>query len=40
MRELPSIRREVRPKYVQLGIIPEIAVGVQSATALQTPPEH
>jgi MFS family permease len=40
MRELPSIRREVRPKYVELGIIPEIAVGVQNASALQTPPEN
>ena len=40
MRELPAIRREMRPKYVELGIIPEIAVGVQSASALQTPPEQ
>jgi MFS family permease len=40
MRELPSIRREIRPRYVELGIIPEIAVGVQSASALQTPPEN
>ncbi len=40
LRELPSIRREVRPKYVELGIIPEIAVGVQNASALQTPPEQ
>jgi MFS family permease len=40
MCRLPSIRREVRPKYVELGIIPEIAVGVQSASALQTPPEN
>jgi MFS family permease len=39
-RELPSIRREIRPKYVELGIIPEIAAGVQSASALQTPPEN
>jgi MFS family permease len=39
-RELPSIRREVRPKYVELGIIPEIAAGVQTASVLQTPPEN
>jgi len=40
MRELPSIRREIRPRYVELGIVPEIAVSVQSASALQTPPEN
>ncbi len=36
---LPEIRRIVRPIYIELGIIPEIASGVQAASALQTPPE-
>ena len=37
--KLPEIRRLVRPIYVGLGIIPEIATGLQDASALQTPPE-
>jgi predicted MFS family arabinose efflux permease len=36
---LPALRRVVRPIYAQLGIIPEVAAGIQSASALQTPPE-
>jgi MFS family permease len=38
-RQLPVIRRFIRPIYRQLGILPEIAAGVQQAAALQTPPE-
>jgi|SRR5579871_2345921 len=38
-RELPRIRSFVRPIYAQLGIIPELATGIQSASQLQTPPE-
>jgi MFS family permease len=38
-RQLPAIREAVRPIYRELGILPEVAVGVQQATALQTPPE-
>jgi MFS family permease len=38
LRQLPQIRHFVRPIYVQLGILPEAAVGVQQATAFQTPP--
>ncbi len=38
-RALPGIRREVRPIYVQLGILPEVATGIQQASSLQTPPE-
>jgi MFS family permease len=30
-RALPSVRRQVRPIYVRLGIIEEVAVGLQSA---------
>jgi MFS family permease len=37
--KLPQIRRIVRPIYAELGILPEIATGVQAASALQTPPE-
>jgi hypothetical protein len=33
------MRKLVRPIYVELGIIPEVAAGLQTATALQTPPQ-
>ena len=36
---LPEIRRTVRPIYRELGILPEVAEGLQRASALQTPPE-
>lgn len=36
---LPEIRKEIRPIYVELGILPEVATGIQSATDLRTPPE-
>jgi MFS family permease len=36
---LPEIRRIVRPIYVELGILPEVASGIQAASVLQTPPE-
>jgi len=39
-RRLPAIRELVRPIYRQLGILPELAMGVQQASALQTPPEN
>ena len=35
-RELPRIRAAIRPIYVQLGILPEVAAGIQSASRLQT----
>jgi MFS family permease len=35
-RQLPHIRRLIRPIYVQLGILPELAAGIQSASRLQT----
>jgi MFS family permease len=38
-RQLPRVRQLLRPIYAQLGILPEVASGLQSATALQTPPE-
>jgi MFS family permease len=38
-RKLPEIRRIIRPIYIELGIIPEVAEGMRSASALNTPPE-
>jgi MFS family permease len=38
--KLPEIRRVIRPIYRQLGILPQIAEGIESATILQTPPEN
>ena len=37
--QLKEIRRQIRPIYQELGIIPEVAAGIQTASALQTPPE-
>lgn len=37
---VPSLRREARPVLVRLGILPEIATGIQASTQLQLPPEH
>jgi MFS family permease len=38
-RELPEIRLLVRPIYQKMGILPEVATGLQSAAQLMTPPE-
>ena len=38
--QLRAIRELVHPIYRKLGIIPEIATGIQSASALLTPPEE
>jgi MFS family permease len=37
---LGAIREHVHPIYRTLGMIPEIAAGIQTASALQTPPEE
>jgi len=37
--QLKEIRRQIRPIYVELGILPEVATGIQTASMLQTPPE-
>jgi predicted MFS family arabinose efflux permease len=37
--KLPQIRRYIRPIYRQLGILPQIAEGIEAATLLQTPPQ-
>jgi MFS family permease len=36
---LPSLRRDVRPIYVRIGILPEIANGIQNTSELSVPPE-
>jgi MFS family permease len=36
-RKLKEIRRILRPVYVQLGILPQAALGVQQASTLQSP---
>ncbi len=38
-RKLSGLKKLVRPIYVKLGIIPEVASGIQSATELTLPPE-
>lgn len=38
--QLPALRKMVRPIYERLGILPEIATGLRSATQLTTPPEQ
>jgi MFS family permease len=36
----PRLRALVRPIFVRLNIVPEIATGLQAATDLSVPPEH
>ena len=36
-RRLPHLRELVRPIYARLGILPEVATGIQAATHLTTP---
>ena len=36
---LPELRKAVHPIYMELGILPEVATGIQTATELRTPPE-
>jgi MFS family permease len=38
-QELPEIRALVRPIYVRMGILPEVAQGLQTAANLMAPPE-
>lgn len=37
--QLPAIRKLVRPIYQQIGIIPELVTGINTASVLQQPPE-
>jgi predicted MFS family arabinose efflux permease len=36
---LPALRRDVRPIYVKIGILPEMAAGIQHSSELSVPPE-
>src|SRR6185295_3452991 len=36
---LPALRRDVRPIYVKIGIIPEVASGIQNTSEMTVPPE-
>ncbi|TFH42187.1 MAG: MFS transporter [Chrysiogenales bacterium] len=38
-RRVPVFRRLMRPIYHKMGIIPEVAIGIQTSEELQTPPE-
>jgi len=38
--ELPSIRTAVRPIYMSLGILPQVAAGLSEAAELSVPPER
>jgi MFS family permease len=40
LTQLKSIRHMVRPIYIRLGILPEMAAGVQEASSLQTTMER
>jgi MFS family permease len=35
---LPALRRDVRPIYVKIGILPEMAAGIQQSSELSVPP--
>src|SRR6476469_1298857 len=37
-RSLPALRRDVRPIYVRIGILPEVATGIQQSSELSVPP--
>ena len=39
LRQLPMLRAIIRPIYVRMGIIPEMAAGIESASSLEVPPE-
>jgi MFS family permease len=36
---LPALRRDVRPIYVKMGILPEMAKGIQNTSELSVPPQ-
>ncbi len=39
-RQLPAIRQAVRPIYVKMGILPEVATAISSTAELTVPPER
>ncbi len=38
--QLPALRKQVRPIYAKLGLVPEISTGLGAAANLTTPPEE
>ena len=40
VRKLPELRRQARPIYERLGILPVIAEGINTAAELTSPPEE
>jgi hypothetical protein len=38
--ELPAIRLAVRPIYVRMGILPQVAAGLATTAELSVPPER
>lgn len=36
---LPALRRDIRPIYVRIGILPEVASGIQNTLEMTVPPE-
>ena len=38
--ELPHIRKAVRPIYIRMGILPQVAAGLSDAAELSVPPER
>jgi MFS family permease len=38
--ELPHIRQAVRPIYIRMGILPQVAAGLSHAAELSVPPER
>ncbi|HJV64818.1 MAG TPA: MFS transporter [Geomonas sp.] len=39
-RSLPALREKVHPIYTRLGIIPEVAAGIQTASEITVPPKE
>jgi len=37
--QLPTLRKLIHPIYVRIGVIPELATGIHTASVLQEPPE-
>jgi MFS family permease len=37
---LPSLRKSIRPIYIQAGILPEISLAIETSDELTVPPEH
>jgi MFS family permease len=37
-KNLPSLRKHIRPIYIKKGILPEVSTGLQSSTHLKMPP--